>query len=122
MNNPTELIDRYIDMWNETDPARRRALISRTWTESASYVDPLLAGEGHAGIDAMVAAVHEKYPGHRFRRVSEVDVHHDRARFNWTLGPKDGPALVQGTDFAVIAGNERLATVTGFFDPAGAAG
>ena len=33
MENPTDLIDRYIAMWNETDAERRRALIARTWTE-----------------------------------------------------------------------------------------
>src|SRR5436305_7129950 len=27
MSDPTELIDRYIAMWNETDPDRRRTLI-----------------------------------------------------------------------------------------------
>ena len=121
-NNPTELIDRYIAMWNETDAAKRRALIARTWTEDARYLDPLLEGAGHAGIDAMVAAVHERYPGHRFTRTSEVDVHHDRVRFDWTLGPQDGPALVQGTDFGTVSSNQLLSAVTGFFNPAAAAG
>ena len=31
--NLTELVDRYIAMWNETDGGRRRALIARVWTE-----------------------------------------------------------------------------------------
>ena len=30
-----DLADRYLAAWNETDAARRRALIGRTWTESA---------------------------------------------------------------------------------------
>ncbi len=118
--NPTALVDRYIAMWNETDGASRRALIARTWTPDANYLDPLLEGVGHEGIDVMVAAVHERYPGHRFTRTSEVDVHHDRIRFDWTLGPTDGPALVQGTDFGVVTTDQLLSAVTGFFNPAGA--
>jgi hypothetical protein len=49
-----ELVDRYIATWNETDPAKRRDLIGRTWTAEGQYLDPLLAGEGHDGIDAMI--------------------------------------------------------------------
>jgi len=122
MNNPTELIDRYIAVWNETDGARRRALIARTWTEDARYLDPLLEGSGHAGIDAMVQALQQRYPGNRFSRTSDVDAHHDRVRFTWTLGPAGGPPLAQGIDFGVVTDGNLLAAVTGFLDqPAQAA-
>jgi len=117
----TALIDRYIAVWNETDTARRRALIAQTWTPDARYLDPLMAGAGREGIDAMVQAVQEAYPGNRFRRTSEVDLHHDRVRFGWTLGPDGGPALAQGIDFAVIAPEQLLASVTGFLDQPAAA-
>jgi hypothetical protein len=116
MNNLTELVDRYIAMWNETDAERRRTLIADTWTMTASYVDPLLKGDGRAGIDAMVQAVQDKYPGHRFRRTGPVDAHNDRVRFGWELAPTGGPALVTGTDFGVVAADDRLQAVTGFFD------
>ena len=69
----TALVDRYIAMWNEPDSARRRALIARTWTEGASYLDPMMQGDGRSGIDAMVEGVQQRFPGHRFRRTSEVD-------------------------------------------------
>lgn len=117
MSTLTDLIDRYIAMWNETDDGRRRALIARTWTEGASYLDPVMQGEGPSGIDAMVRGVQERFPGHRFRRTSEVDAHHDRVRFCWELGPEAGPALVKGTDVGVVAAG-RLQAITGFFDQA----
>ena len=116
MNNLTELIDRYIAMWNETDPERRRALIARTWTEDASYLDPVLRGEGQAGIDAMVRGVRERFPGHRFRRTSDLDTHHDRVRFSWELAPEGGAVVASGIDFGIVAPDQRLQTVTGFFD------
>jgi hypothetical protein len=121
MSTVTALIDRYIAMWNETDGKRRRDLIAQVWTENGSYLDPVLQAEGHAGIDAMVQGVHERFPGHRFRRTSDVDAHHDRVRFSWELGPESGPAIVKGVDFGVVAHGERLQAVTGFFDQAPAA-
>ena len=116
MNTLTDLIDRYIASWNETDPGRRRDLIAGTWTEGASYLDPVLQGEGRDGIDAMIASVHERFPGHRFRRTGEVESHHDRVRFTWELAPEEGEPAVTGTDFGVVAPDNRLAAVTGFFD------
>ncbi|WP_343654979.1 nuclear transport factor 2 family protein [Cupriavidus sp.] len=119
-----ELADRYLAAWNETDAVRRRALIGRTWTESAVYVDPLMRGDGHAGIDAMIAGVQARFPGFVFRRVSPVDAHGANLRFTWELGPAGEAALVVGTDFATIADDGRLAGMTGFIDraPAGLAG
>jgi SnoaL-like domain len=110
-----ELVDRYIAMWNETDAGRRRGLIAKIWADGASYLDPVLSGEGLDGIDAMVKAVHEKYPGHRFKRTGDVNAHHDRAQFAWELGPEGGPALVKGVDFATLSNEGGLKTVTGFF-------
>lgn len=36
MNTLSDLVDRYIAAWNETEPGRRRDLIAATWTESAT--------------------------------------------------------------------------------------
>jgi len=115
MQTPHDLVDRYIAIWNETDAARRGDLIAATWTEDGSYVDPLMAGEGRAGIDAMVAGVQAQFPGFRFRRTSDVDAHNSALRFGWELGPEHGPALAGGVDFGRMA-DGRLAAVTGFLD------
>lgn len=118
---PEALADRCIAAWNETDPARRRDLVARAWTEDAQYLDPVMQGDGQAGIDAMIAGVQARFPGHRFRRTGSVDAHHDRIRFSWDLAPEGGAAVVAGTDFCVVAGG-RLRRVTGFFDATPAAG
>ena len=114
-DNVTTLVDRYIAIWNETDAAARRTLIARTYAEQASYLDPMLQADGRDGIDTMVAAVQDKYPGFKFARTSDVDSHHDRARFAWQLAPDNGPALVKGIDFATLTADGRLQSVTGFF-------
>jgi hypothetical protein len=115
MSNFTDLVDRYIAIWNETDDERRRNLIARTWTEDSTYLDPLMLGEGRSGIDAMIRGVQAQFPGLLFRRTSDVDAHNDRVRFAWELGPEGGPALAGGVDFGVVVG-DRLQTITGFLD------
>ncbi len=116
MSDTTHLVDRYIAMWNAGDADDRRDLIAGAWAESGHYVDPLMEGQGHDGIDAMVAAVQERFPGHRFRRTSDVDAHNTVVRFAWELGADGQPPLVKGVDFGVLATDGRLQSITGFLD------
>ncbi|MEO7909157.1 MAG: nuclear transport factor 2 family protein [Roseiflexaceae bacterium] len=116
MENLAELIDGYFAAWNETDAEQRRGMITRIWSDNASYLDPLMQGVGHAGIDTMIQDVQERFVGHRFHRTSDLDVHHGCIRFSWKLAPEGGPTLVAGTDFGVVAADGRLQTITGFFD------
>jgi SnoaL-like domain len=110
-----QVVDQYIASWNETNPQARRELIARTWTEDGSYLDPLMSGEGHDGIDAMIGGAQSRYPGFRFRRTGELDAHNDRVRFSWELGLEGEPPLAGGVDFGVISGG-RLQSITGFLD------
>jgi hypothetical protein len=75
------VIDQYIAAWNETDPGTRRELIARTWKEDGRCLDPLMCGEGHVGIDAMIGGVQTQFPGYRFRRIGELDAHNNRVKF-----------------------------------------
>ena len=110
-------VDSYVAAWNETDPVRRRGLIAEAWVEDGSYLDPVLAGERHSGIDAMIAAAQEQLDGYEVRLTGPIDSHHDRIRFCWEIGPTDGgEAAVIGIDFGVVAPDGRLRSITGFFD------
>jgi hypothetical protein len=114
-----QVLDGYFDMWNERDPARRRQIIAQTWVESGSYIEPLMAAEGHDALDAGVAAMQAQFPGHRLRPAGRVDTHHDRVRWSWELvGPEGGEALAAGTNIGAVAPDGRLRQVTGFFDHA----
>ncbi|MGJ5813405.1 nuclear transport factor 2 family protein [Paludibaculum fermentans] len=115
MNHLTELIDRYFAIWNETDADARRTLIASTWTEDATYVDPLIRAQGHDGINAMVEGIQRQFDGCQFHRAGQVDEHNDRARFTWELRPAGDTAIAGGVDFAAIS-DGRLHTVTGFLD------
>jgi hypothetical protein len=115
MTSYAELIDRYFAAWNETDPDRRKELVTRTWTEDSTYLDPLVTGEGRSGIDAMIEGVQKQFPSLQFRRSTDVDVHNERVRFAWELGPEDGQAVAGGVDFGVTR-DGLLHSVIGFID------
>jgi hypothetical protein len=120
MTEINALIHNYIAIWNEGDAERRRALIAQTWTEDASYVDPMMTGAGRDGIDEMIAQAQQQFPGHRFELAGAPDAHHDRVRFTWHLTPvAGGDAVAIGLDFGVVADDGRLRSVTGFLEPVG---
>jgi len=114
--NSDDLVERYLSVWNEPDAAARQVLIAETWTPQGQYLDPALSAEGWTAISAMVEAVQQRFPDHRFQRVGPIDAHHDRLRFAWELADPGGACALSGVDFAQVAADGRLASVTGFFD------
>ncbi|MEU1626873.1 nuclear transport factor 2 family protein [Streptomyces sp. NPDC020096] len=121
MSDIHDLVERYIAVWNETDPAARRAQLDALWAEDGSYVDPLTVAEGREAFDATIGAVQAQFPGLVFRLGGAVDAHHHLARFTWELGPADGEALVVGFDVAAVSADGRIQTVHGFLDKVPAA-
>ncbi len=117
--NALEVARNYIACWNEIDIDRRRALLETHWQAEASYVDPLMAGANLLEIDALIAAVHARFPGHSFTLKEGAEGHNDRVRFSWALGDNNAPGsppIAHGTDFVTLARDGRIAGVTGFLD------
>lgn len=115
MRTATKLAEDYITVWNEPDATRRRAILEATWTPAATYLDPLAKGEGLAEIDNIIGSVQRRFPDFVFSLSGNADGHGNVVRFSWALGPRDGAAVVKGTDFVARDGN-KIATVTGFLD------
>jgi hypothetical protein len=119
MNKANELVVFYLAAWNETDPARRRALVARTWEPDGRYVDAHRAGTGHDGIDAMIGAAQAMFPGYRLRLASGIEAHGAHVRFSWQAGGSEAaPLLLGGTDFVTLGAVGRVAEVVGFVDAA----
>ncbi len=112
-----QVVEDYIAVWNETDPDRRRELVGRVFADDATYVDAHRSGAGTTGIDEMIAAAQEQFPGHKIQLKSGPDAHNDRVRFAWTLHDPSGDPLGGGADFAKVAGDGRFSEVTGFPEP-----
>lgn len=117
--NALEIARNYIACWNEIDIDRRRALLETHWRAEASYVDPLMAGGNLLEVDALIAAVQTRFPGHSFTLKDGAEGHNGRVRFSWSLGDNNaphGPAIAHGTDFVTLGADGKIASVTGFLD------
>ena len=66
MTDATTIARRYIALWNERTPSRRREMLATHWTADARYVDPLMSGDGHDGVDALIAGVQQRFPDFKF--------------------------------------------------------
>jgi hypothetical protein len=116
MSDMTQLVERYLATWNETDPQARRAEIDKLWAEDASYVDPMVVAEGRDAIDHTIAGAQTQFAGLRFRLAGAVDAHHNLARFTWELAPEGAEAVAEGFDVAVLSEDGQLRSVHGFLN------
>ena len=121
MTDVKQIALRYIELWNERAPQRRRDMLAANWTSDAKYQDPLMSGEGHDGVDALISGVQQKFPDFRFTLIGEPSGFADRVRFSWGLGPDGVDSPIKGTDFAVLSRDGRIASITGFLDQVPAA-
>jgi hypothetical protein len=115
-NHAERIATQYIAAWAELDASRRRALIEETFTPEAGYVDPMMRGAGHDGLDAMIAAVQTQFSGLRFHLHGKPDGHNDVVRFSWKLAAEGADPVAYGTDIVVIADDGRISKITGFLD------
>lgn len=113
---PHAIAERYLATWNEADDRRREALVAALWSPQGRYADPLMAGEGHAGIARMIAAARTRFPGLVFTARGQADGHGRFARFSWSLGPAGGAPVAGGTDVARLDDAGRVVEVIGFLD------
>ena len=115
MTDLSTIAENYISAWNESDAAHRKALLEAAFTSDVSYCDPVMQGDGHAGIAALIDGVQQRFAGFRFSLKGEPDGFADKIRFSWNLGPEGTESVIEGTDIGVIE-NGRLKSITGFLD------
>ncbi len=137
MPTAAELPERYVALWNEPDPARRRAAVRALWTDDGGQIlhpprelreqaaalgffASVLEARGHAAMEQRVAVAYEQFvaPGTAaFRsRGSAVQVG-DVVRFEWEYAPLDGSAPTgSGTEFVLLAPDGRIRTDYQFID------
>jgi hypothetical protein len=120
MTKVTELIDRYVAVWNEPDAEKRRRGIAALWAEDGVHFTPSLEARGYKALEARVTGAYEKWVkegGFVFKSSGNAETHHDGVRFNWEMVPTAGgaPAAV-GFDFLVLGDDGRIRLDYQFLD------
>ena len=115
MTDHNTIARRYIDLWNERTPGAAARCWRRTGPRTPRYVDPLMSGDGHDGVDALISGVQQRFPDFKFKLIGEPNGFGDHVRFSWGLGPDGADSPIKGTDFAVLR-DGRIRSITGFLD------
>ena len=110
----TTAIDHYVAAWNETDEAKRNALLAASVSDNLWYRDPMLEADSRDAFSAVLAFVQQHYPGHVLTRTSAVDAHRDLVRFNWALGLPGEEPVFAGLDVAKYDADGKLHRIIGF--------
>jgi hypothetical protein len=104
--------------WNETDDDARSALITEIWTENGTWAEPSLPDRiaGPRAVTDRIGDFHDGRPGEYFEweTADLPEMHHDRLRMPWRLCDPAGATLLEGTDFAVLTPDGRIADLTSF--------
>ena len=129
INQAEQLADRYLALWNEADPERRRRLIAELWTEDGAQIlqPPLemraiaasagigmaatLEAQGHAELEARAATSYEEWVGSAglsFRRRDDVYRLHEVVKFHWEAVSPDGEVMAVGLVFVVLGADGRI--------------
>jgi hypothetical protein len=107
-----ELVERYVGIWNEPDPATRRAAIPHLWTENGINVTSSLEARGYPALAARIARAHDQYVAageHLFRSSGEVQAHHGAARLRWEMvRTVSGEVAASGCEFFILADDGRI--------------
>lgn len=111
----TLLTRNLFDIFGETDPVRRRAVIAELWAEDALFVDPHATARGHDAVDAAVAALHARFPGFVFTALGEPQVLDGAGRLAWGHGPAGEAPQLTGLDVALVR-DGKIAALYTFLD------
>ena len=107
----------YCDAWNVRDGRERRELLERCWAPDGVYCDPTVVVDGLDAVVAHIGGFHERMPGHRIIRTSEVAEHHGWLHFSWRMIGPGGATDLDGFDVGERGEDGRLKRIVGFFAP-----
>jgi len=109
------LVDTYVQSWNEDDFAKRAKLLSESLAENASLADKYVRISGRDTINMHISTVRPMMPGIRLERSGPVQQCHGFAQFGWKAVTLNGEVFATGTDFCEFDENGRIRSLVGFW-------
>jgi hypothetical protein len=109
-----ELFDIFLAGWNEWDADKRRALFEQVVSPDVEFTDPLHRLSGREAFLEMVADFQRTRPGAVTVRTSQIDRHHNVARYHWAI-LIDGKKLIDGFDSVEFDEAGRFVRIRGYF-------
>jgi hypothetical protein len=124
-----ELAERYVALWNESDPDRRRRMIAELWTEDGYHIlqppmeirevaaqpglgmTAILVARGYAEIEARATTAYDQWVGSKelsFRPRDDAQRLDDVVTFHWEAVTRDGEVFALGLNFLIVTAEGRI--------------
>jgi hypothetical protein len=129
MSTPTELVERYVSMWNDADPDARGVTVRELWAQDGAhilqppeemlgeatrigFINPVLEARGHHALEARVTRAHEEFVASgefRFRTRGDAVQIGDVIKFGWEMVPAaGGDTAAAGLEFLLLDAQGRI--------------
>jgi hypothetical protein len=104
MIDAQDLADKYVAVWNESDPERRRQQIAALWVTDGQHYTDVREARGYDALEQRIVGSYNKNVrdgGHRFGAARDARTLRDILVFHWEMfSPAEGRVAAQG--FAVL--------------------
>lgn len=117
MSTDTRCIDAMLTAWNTRDEAILAQVVADSLSPDAVFCDPHYDIRGHGAFIEMVKAFWAKHGDCRVTRASNIDAHHNRARYAWAITWPDGRRFDGFDAVALDPNSEKVRRIEGFFGP-----
>jgi len=115
-----DFIERYVGMWNEADPARRRRTIEELWAPDCVNFTKSGEHRGYEALDKRVRLSWETWGRDAacLFRTRHYDAHHGAVRFTWEMvNAGEGKLRSVGIEFLRLAPDGRIREDYQFVEP-----
>jgi hypothetical protein len=88
MFDAQDLADRYVAVWNESDPERRRRQIAALWVPDGQHYTDVREARGYDALEQRIVGSYNKNVrdgGHRFRARQDARALRDIVTFHWEM-------------------------------------
>ena len=119
MNNELRAVwERYVRSWKVASQAEKRELYATCLATTCVYTDPLTEARGWDELGQYMTRFHAQIPGAYFV-TEQFFAHHGRSVARWKMLDENALQLGEGISYAEYDEQQRLVTMTGFFEPPG---
>jgi hypothetical protein len=114
IENPQGFAERYVALWNESDPGARRQGIEALWAPGGMHFMGTREACGYDALERRVTGSYEQSVrdrGNRFRALPGASALHDAVTFFWQMVPAaSDEVLATGVAFLILDATGRILT------------
>lgn len=105
----------YVRSWKAKTAQEKRTLFEASLNPKCIYQDPLTRAQGWDELVAYMLDFHKQVPGGHFV-TQQFMTHSDRSVARWEMQGADGSVMGDGISYAEYGADDKLVTMTGFFE------